>query len=59
MTSPVYSSIDPDAPLLVVPDVKLNLPLAPFAPAFTVFTITAPLDVPVPTPVLNENIPPV
>jgi hypothetical protein len=47
----VYSSIDPDAPLLVVPDVKLNLPLAPVVPAFNVDTINAPLDVGRPYPV--------
>jgi hypothetical protein len=59
MVSPVYNSIDPLAPLLVVPDVNDNLPLAPFVPALTVFTMIAPLDVPVPTPLDNENDPPV
>ena len=59
VASPVYSSIDPLPPLLVVPDVNDNLPLAPFVPLFFVCTINAPLDVDVPTPVLKDIIPPV
>ena len=59
VASPVYISIDPLLPLLDVPDVNDNLPLTPFVPLSFVLTINAPLDVYVPTPVLNDIIPPV
>ena len=42
---PVASVIDPDAPRLVVPDVKESAPLTPRVPAFTVFITMPPLDV--------------
>ena len=49
----------PEEPLLVVPDVKDNMPLTPFVPAFIVFTMTAPLESVVPSPVAIETAPPV
>ena len=51
--------IDPLVPLLVVPDVNDNIPLTPVVPAFTVCNTIAPLDVCVPSPVLNDIAPPV
>ena len=59
MASPLPIKILPEDPLLVVPDVKLSLPLTPDVPAFTVRTMNDPLDVSVPSPVVSDTAPPV
>ena len=56
---PVANVMDPDAPRLVVPEVNDNAPLTPKVPAFTVFMMIAPLLEAVPSPVDNDNAPPV
>ena len=37
-------NIEPEAPQLVVPVMKVNVPLTPLVPALAVFTTMAPLD---------------
>jgi hypothetical protein len=56
---PVDTAIEPELPLLVVPELNTKAPLIPFAPAFTVPTVMAPLVVAVPAPLLIVTAPPV
>jgi hypothetical protein len=56
---PVATTILPDVPELVVPEVKLKWPLTPLVPALSVRTTTEPLDVAVPSPVVRDTAPPV
>jgi hypothetical protein len=51
--------ISPELPLLVVPELKTRIPLAPSGPLFTVKMAIAPLDEQVPSPLRNEITPPV
>ena len=57
--APVASVTEPDAPLLVVPDAKVNVPLTPFVPLLTERITTAPEDFAVPAPLSKSIAPPV
>ena len=50
---------EPDVPELDVPVLKIRAPLPPAAPAFGVLTLTWPLEVPRPCPLVTVTIPPV
>merc|ERR1719453_1103012 len=59
VAAPDAIEIEPLVPELVVPELKTNRPLTPFAPAFAVLIVIAPLVVAVPSPVLMSIWPPV
>jgi hypothetical protein len=59
VVAPVVSEIFPVVPLLVVPVLKLMCPLTPRVPASGVFTMTAPLLLELPDPVVMLMDPPV
>ena len=50
---------EPDVPELVVPDLKVNVPLTPFSPALRLSKTTAPDEVLDPCPVAMLTLPPV
>jgi hypothetical protein len=57
--SPDRSAIDPDAPLLVVPELNDKAPLTPLVPALVLRMYTEPLDFAVPKPAAMLTAPPV
>ena len=59
VAAPLATLIDPLDPALVVPEVKLNIPLVPDTPASVLLRTIIPLDVAVPSPVAKLMAPPV
>jgi hypothetical protein len=50
---------DPVVPLLDVPELKTSTPLTPVSPAFADLTVTAPLELAIPRPLVTPIAPPV
>jgi hypothetical protein len=59
VAAPVPTITAPVLPLLVLPELKTNIPLVPMSPAFMVLIVIMPLLVAVPSPLDKLKVPPV